>query len=85
MKTAVVHSRIEPEIKSKAENILQQLGVSPTEAIRMFYTQITLRNGLPFDLVVPNETTKQALRDSRSGKNLEKFDTAEAMFESWEP
>ncbi len=52
MKTAAVHTRIEPEIKEKAENILHRLGVSPTEAIRMFYTQIALRNGLPFELVI---------------------------------
>lgn len=34
----------------------------------MFYAQITLRNGLPFDVELPNETTIQALNDSRSGK-----------------
>ncbi|MCC5847149.1 MAG: type II toxin-antitoxin system RelB/DinJ family antitoxin [Verrucomicrobia bacterium] len=68
MKTAVVHSRIQPEIKEQAERILHRLGLSPTEAIRMFYAQITLRNGLPFDVELPNETTIQALNDSRSGK-----------------
>lgn len=50
----------------------------------MFYTQITLRNGLPFDVAIPNETTVKALEDSRNGHNLERFDTAEALFESWD-
>ena len=55
MKTAAVHSRIDPETKLKAETILQRLGMTPTEAIRLFYTQITLRNGLPFPVEIPND------------------------------
>jgi DNA-damage-inducible protein J len=84
MKSAVVHSRIQPEIKAKAEGILQRLGLSPTEAIRMFYTQIALRNGLPFDVAIPNEVTIEALEDSRGGRKLEQFDSAEELFESWD-
>ena len=83
MKTAVVHSRIQPEIKEQAEGILQRLGLSPTEAIRMFYTQITLRNGLPFDVAIPNDVTIKALEESRNGRNLERFDSTEELFESW--
>jgi DNA-damage-inducible protein J len=82
MKTAAVHSRIQPEIKQQAEDILSRLGVSPTEAIRMFYTQITLRNGLPFDVSIPNETTEKTLKDSRSGRNLERFNSADELFKS---
>jgi DNA-damage-inducible protein J len=83
MKTAAVHSRIQPEIKEQAERILQRLGLSPTEAIRMFYTQITLRNGLPFDVAIPNDVTIKALEESRNGRNLERFDSTEELFESW--
>ena len=83
MKTAAVHTRIQPEIKEQAEGILQRLGLSPTEAIRMFYTQITLRNGLPFDVSIPNDETIRALEDSRSGRNLERFNSTEELFDSW--
>jgi len=84
MKTSAVHSRIEPEIKEKAESILHRLGVSPTEAIRMFYTQITLRNGLPFAVEIPNEETVEALTDSRTGRNLEAFDSVDDLVKSWQ-
>ena len=84
MKTAAVHSRIHPEIKEQAEGILHRLGLSPTEAIRMFYTQITLRNGLPFDVAIPNDETVKALEDSRNGRDLERFESTEALFESWD-
>ena len=83
VKNAAVHSRIQPEIKEQAERILQRLGLSPTEAIRMFYTQITLRNGLPFDVAIPNDETIKALEDSKNGRNLEQFDSTEELFESW--
>ncbi len=84
MKTAAVHSRIEPETKKAAEGILRKLGLSPTDAIRLFYTQIALRNGLPFPVSIPNEETVQALDDSRKNKNLTTYATAEQLFESWE-
>jgi len=84
MKTAAVHSRIQPEIKQKAEDILHRLGLSPTEAIRMFYTQITLRNGMPFEISIPNAVTEKALNESREGKNLERFETKEELFKSWD-
>ena len=82
MKTAAVHSRIQPELKEQAETILHRLGLSPTEAIRLFYTHIALRNGLPFDVAIPNEETVQALEDSRAGRDLERFDSVEGLFES---
>ncbi len=84
MKTAAVHSRIQPEIKEQAESILHRLGLSPTEAIRIFYTQITLRKGLPFEVAIPNATTRKALKDSEQGINLTSFDSVEKLFESWD-
>ena len=55
MKTSVVHARIEPQTKHKAEGVLRKLGLTPTEAIRIFYRQISLRGGLPFSVAIPNK------------------------------
>lgn len=82
-KAAVVHARIEPNVKASAERVLQELGLSPTEAIRIFYRQITLRKGLPFSVHIPNELTEKTLANSRKGKDVEHFDSPEAMFASW--
>jgi DNA-damage-inducible protein J len=84
MKTAAVHSRIQPEIKEQAESILHRLGLSPTEAIRIFYTQITLKQGLPFEVAIPNATTRKALEDSEKGINLTSFNSVDDLFESWD-
>jgi DNA-damage-inducible protein J len=83
MKTAIIHARIEPDIKRQAEVVLHKLGLSPTEAIRVFYRQITLRHGLPFSLDVPNECTETTLEKSRRGKEIQEFESLDAMFESW--
>ncbi len=54
-KTANLYIRIEPDVKEKAEIILSKLGISSSNAINMFYNQIILQNGLPFDVKIPNE------------------------------
>ncbi len=83
-KTATIHARIEPQTKKKAEKVLMKLGLSPTEAIRLFYHQICLRGGLPFGVHIPNETTVKTLRKSRQGVDVETFDTPDELFASWE-
>ena len=84
MKTAVIHARIEPQTKRKAESVLNKLGISPTEAIRIFYRQITLRGGLPFAVEIPNARTDETLAKSRKGEGVTEFDSLDDMFESWD-
>jgi DNA-damage-inducible protein J len=83
-KTAIVHARVEPQTKKKAEGVLRELGMSPTEAIRLFYRQICLRGGLPFRILIPNDITKETLDKSNKGQGVESFDSMDDMFESWE-
>jgi len=71
IKEAVVRARVDVKLKKDSESILRQLGLSPTEAIRMFFTQITLRRGLPFavslqtddndDLLLPRAKRQSAM------------------------
>jgi DNA-damage-inducible protein J len=84
VKTAVVHARIEPKTKAEAEGVLRRLGLTPAEAIRLFYTQICRRKGVPFAVAVPNEITKQTLEKSQRGEDVEEFESLEGMFASWE-
>ena len=74
-KSAVVHARIEPQTKEKAEKVLQKLGLTPTEAIRLFYHQICLYGGLPFPVLVPNDLTSKTLEKSQRGEDVETFST----------
>lgn len=52
-KSANLYVRIEPDLKEQAENILTALGIPASNAITMFYKQIILQNGLPFEVKLP--------------------------------
>lgn len=52
-KTANLYARIEPDVKSQAESILEELGIPASNAITMFYKQIILHRGLPFEVKLP--------------------------------
>ena len=54
-KTANLYVRIEPDVKEQAESILSELGIPVSNAIQMYYKQIILHRGLPFDVKLPKE------------------------------
>ena len=53
-KSANLYARIEPDVKEKAERILSALGIPASSAINMFYKQIILQRGLPFEVKIPS-------------------------------
>ena len=57
-KTANLYARIEPEVKEQAEGILAALGIPVSKAINMFYKQIILRRGIPFEMKLPQDSKK---------------------------
>lgn len=52
--TSPVYARIDTSLKNSAETILTKLGITPSGAIQMLYSQIVLHNGLPFDVRIPS-------------------------------
>jgi DNA-damage-inducible protein J len=83
-KTDTLHIRVEPDVKIKAEETLNDLGLSITEAVNVFLNQVILHDGIPFKIEKPkyNKETIQAMEDVKSGKNLSKtFDSVDEMFE----
>lgn len=83
-KTDTLHIRIEPSVKQRAEETLNDLGLSITEAINVFLNQVILHDGIPFEIKKPkfNKETIQTMEDTKNGKNLSKtFDNVDEMFE----
>ncbi len=80
-KSATVRARLEPELKDRAESIFHRLGLNATQAITLFYRQVELRGGLPFDVVMPTETTKRTFESTDAGQDLVMCESAEEMFE----
>lgn len=79
-KNATVRARIESEIKEEAESILGELGISTTSAISMFYRQVILRKGLPFDVAILNPTTRRTFETTDAGRDIIVCTDAEDMF-----
>ena len=80
-KTATIQTRVDPEIKRNAQNILNRLNISMSEAISMYLSQITLHKGIPFEIKIPNSTTAQTLKDSEDGKELHTVADVDELFQ----
>jgi DNA-damage-inducible protein J len=63
--------RIDADKLTEAKQILSQLGMNFSEAVNIFTNLIVAKQGLPFDIALPNEETKASMLDVRARKNLE--------------
>ena len=63
---AVEPSVIDPRLKKSAERVFREIGISTTEAIRLFLKQVELHRGLPFPVSIPNEETVDAMMAANS-------------------
>jgi DNA-damage-inducible protein J len=79
-KTAVVRARIEPELKREVESIFNEVGLSATEAITAFYRNVKLYRGIPFELRLPNKTTRKTFEDTDTARNLVRSKSSKEMF-----
>ncbi|TWI71755.1 DNA-damage-inducible protein J [Desulfobotulus alkaliphilus] len=79
-KTSSIRARIEPDLKSRAEYIFKQLGLTTTQAITLFYKQVELKNGLPFDVAIPDDVTRRTFSDTDAGRDLIICKDADDMF-----
>ena len=73
-KSANLYARIEPDVKEQAESILSTLGIPASNAINMFYKQIILQRGLPFEVKIPSARPVDisALSETEFHEELEK-------------
>ena len=69
--TNAVYARIDTNLKENAESILHQLGISPSSAIQMLYSQIVLQKGMPFELRLPAKKPLALGNMSKEDLNLE--------------
>lgn len=82
--SVVIHARIDSDTKAATERILDALGITPTEAIRLLYRQIALRKEFPLELRVPNVVTASVLTKSDKNEDVESFDSTDALYASWD-
>jgi DNA-damage-inducible protein J len=83
VKTGYITARVEPKLKARAARVLATVGVSTTDAITMFLRQVVLRNGIPFEVRVPNAETTRAieeLENSAARSKLKRHATTVELF-----
>jgi len=65
--------KLDKEAKEQAKLIFKELGITMGDAFNMFLSQVNLHKGIPFEITIPNNTTKQVIREARLGKNVQEF------------
>lgn len=65
---SVVRARINGKIKEEATAVLAAIGLTPSDAFRLLMTRVAQQHALPFDLLIPNEETVNAIKVARSGQ-----------------
>ena len=75
-----INIRIDTNIKSEVECILAKLGLTKTQAIKLFFNKIIQEKGIPFSINIPNEDTINAMNESEKSKKLKKYNKSEELF-----
>lgn len=83
VKSEFVRARMSPDVKHAAEEVFNKLGLGHTEAIRLFYQQVILNQGLPFGVKIPNAETIRAMEQVKSRKGLNSYTDEKQLFDKF--
>ena len=83
-KDATFSARIDGDLKQHGDKIFHSLGVKPSQALSIFYSQVILHGGFPFEVKIPNEETVQSFKDAENPENLIRYpDAKTAINDMW--
>lgn len=82
VKAETFNMRLEPGLKRDVDDILNRLGLSMSDAVTVFFNQVRLKGGIPFEVVIPqpNELTLKTMRETDNDINMRYFNNAQDMF-----
>ncbi len=84
--TSMLHVRVDDETKAQATETLAAMGMSVSDAVRLFLRRVVVDQTFPLELKVPNAETLAAMEESRAmmAARLTRFATADALFDDLE-
>jgi DNA-damage-inducible protein J len=82
MPESIVRSRIDPKVKKEANRVFHKMGLTMSDAIRLFLYRVISEKGLPFSTEIPNKETIAAMEEVRKGEGLETV-TLEDIRKQW--
>ena len=74
-----INTRIDTGLKRKAVKVFDRLGLTEAEAIRLFYAQVELHQGIPFPLMIPNAHTLEAFEEAKHPEKIPSFKIFRAL------
>ena len=83
-KTTMLHVRVDERLKAEATATLDGIGISLSEALRVFLRRVVSEQAFPFRLEVPNATTRAAMEEARRSSALPRFTSADELFDDFE-
>lgn len=81
-KEAMIRARTEVALKGKVDKIFDKLGLSTSAAINLFYKQVAIQKGLPFDVSMPNAETRKAMKEAEKMKGKARYGNIEEAFDA---
>jgi len=81
-KTGIIRARTEVSLKEEVEEIFERLGLTASTAINLFYQQVKLTKGLPFEIKVPKKSILKTFKKTDAGKEIIECGSVDNMFES---
>ncbi len=84
--TTMIHVRVDDETKTQATETLAAMGLSVSDAVRLFLKRVVVEQALPIELKVPNTETRAAMDESRAivRAHRARFNTAQELFDDLE-
>jgi DNA-damage-inducible protein J len=81
--TAMIHVRVDEEVKTQATEALASMGLSVSDAVRVFLKRVVAERAMPFELRVPNAETRAAMAeaDAIARDHAARFATAKELFD----
>lgn len=79
MPTEPTNLRLDVDAKAGAYAVFDTLGMKPAQAVNLFFRQVALHGGIPFELKVPNADTAEAMRELESGGGT-RYKNTQEMF-----
>ena len=70
---ARINARIDEDLKAEGEQILEQIGLTSADLVRMTFHQLVMHKGLPFEAKIPNEETIAAFEEAKDPKNITSY------------
>ncbi len=84
--TAMIHVRVDEEVKAQAAETLASMGLSVSDAVRVFLKRVVVEKAMPFDVRVPNAETRLAMAEADAiirHRNA-RFSSADDLFDDLE-